>query len=178
MCQRTEALDKANERRYDWRDLKAAIYSGEITLHEALTDERAQRFPIHRLLDAQRQWGAARTKQTLAGLRIWPLNTISQLTERQIDRIVEMADSVRSEPKGWAARKAAPQPRPRKVIERLDDYKERLAAVCEEAHRRGWSTREPEDTQLQGVIVITPLGEAMMSVLEDLTFLAAELEAA
>ena len=178
MTQQMEALGKANERRYDWRDLKAAIYSGEITLHEALTDKRAQRYPIHRLLDAQRQWGAARTKQTLSGLRIWPLNAVSQLTERQVDRIVEMASVVGSEPKGRAALRVAPQPRPRKAVERLDDYKERLAAVCEEAHRRGWSTREPEDSQLQGVIVITPLGEAMMSDLEDLTFLAAELEAA
>jgi hypothetical protein len=178
MCQRTDALTVANERRFDWRNLKAEIYSGEITLDEALTDERAQRFPIHRLLDAQKQWGAARTKQTLSGLRIWPLNTISQLTERQIDRIVEMAESVRSEPKGWAARKAAPQPRARKVIERLDDYKERIEAVCEEAHRRGWSTRAPSDSQLEGVIVITPVGEAMLSDLEDLSFLAAELEAA
>jgi hypothetical protein len=184
MCQRTEALGKANVIRYGWRDVKSSLGSGTLPLCDALIDVRAARHPIHKLLDAQPQWGAARTRQTLTTLRIWPLMPVADLTRRQRERIVEMADIItsgfwRGELNERGGRKnPKPKAKPKMISASVDAYEERLAAVCDEAHRRGWSTRAPEDTQLEGVIVITPLGEAMLSDLEDLTFLAAELEAA
>ena len=166
MCQRTDALNVANERRYHFRDLKADLDTGAISLAEALVDERAQRFPIHRLLNAQHQWGAARTKKTLSSLAIWPLNAVGALTERQRDRIVEMAAAIGAEPKRWLV---TPKPEP---------VDEKLKLVIKEVDRLGWKTRKPLDVRVAGLIVISPLGEAMVTDVEDLNFLSAEVAAA
>ena len=155
MTQQMEALDKANRVRYAIRDVKAELASGILPLRDALADDRVITMVLHKLLASQKSWGPTRANALCNDASVSPLRPVGGLTEREADRIALLA------PMGTKER-------------RLALYRMGPEKVLKEANNRGWRPRL-EDL---GVVVITPLGEAVLSDLEDLSFLAAELEAA
>ena len=156
MSQPLEALERANRVRYGRRDVKAELASGILPLRDALADERVATMPVHKLLASMRSWGPTRAMTLLVEVGVSPLRELGSLTDRERDFIAEYAPMT---------------PKEREVA----SYKRGLEKVLQEAQRRGW---KPRLHDAAGVVVVTVLGEAMLTDLEDLGFLQAELEAA
>jgi len=180
VSQRLEALAVANSRRYGWRDLKGELLEGKITLQKALVDPRAARQPIHRLLNSQKKWGASRTRRLLMQVGVYPLTAVDRLTERQRDALCKGAPAIDGKPvklrkprEPKAAKPAVPKA-PKKARRCIDT----LGGVITVAEGLGWSARLHDDEEINSVVVMTPIGEKMISDLEDLTFLLVDVEAA
>ena len=182
MSQQLEALAVANSRRYGWRDLKGELLAGEITLQKALVDPRAARQPIHRLLNSQSKWGASRTRRLLMQVGIYPLTAVDRLTDRQREALCKGAPAIDGKPVKLrkpraprAAKPAVPSPPAPKKVKRCIDT---LGGVITIAEGLGWSARLHDDETINSVVVMTPIGEKIVSDLEDLTFLLVDVEAA
>ena len=172
MSQQLEALAVANSRRYGWRDLKGELLAGEITLQKALVDPRAARQPIHRLLNSQSKWGASRTRRLLMQVGVYPLTAVDRLTERQRDALSAGACVEKKSAQSVKPRK------PRAVASKANRSVDVLGGVITVAERLGWSARLHDDETINSVVVMTPIGEKVVSDLEDLTFLLVDVEAA
>ena len=156
MSQPLEALERANRVRYGRRDVKDELSNGALPLREALADERVATMPVHKLLASMRSWGPTRAMTLLVEVGVSPLRHVSDLTDREREIIAEYAPLT---------------PKERELV----TYQRGLEKVLIEAQRRGW----PAHVQGKaGVVVITALGEAMLSDLEDVSFLVAELAGA
>ena len=156
ISQPMQALELANHIRYGRRDVKAEVRSGTLSLAAALEDERAAKMPVHKLLAALKRWGPTRAMSLLVEVGVSPLRHVSDLTDREREIIAEYAPLT---------------PKERELV----TYQRGLEKVLIEAQRRGW----PAHVQGKaGVVVITALGEAMLSDLEDVSFLVAELAGA
>jgi hypothetical protein len=88
MSQHLEALQRANEVRFGMAAVKAEISAGQLTIPEALEDERAQRMILRVMLSAQVRWGATRTGRLLRSLGISEYRKVGELTRRQHDAVV------------------------------------------------------------------------------------------
>lgn len=152
MSQQMQALDKANRVRYGIRDVKEELRGGVLSLRDALSDERVLTMPVHKLLASQERWGPTRAMTILTESGISPLRPVGGLTEREAERIATLS-------------LLSPKER------RLFLYRENLDKVLKEAKMRNWKPRLLDDR----VIVMTPLGEAVLTDLEDVSFLLAEL---
>jgi hypothetical protein len=87
--QHLEALDRANEIRIARAHLKADIRAGEMTVPEALNDQREMvaTMKVADLLKAQERWGDKRTNRLLRFLDISQNKLCGTLTDRQRDLI-------------------------------------------------------------------------------------------
>lgn len=152
MSQPLEALEQANRVRYGRRDVKDELSSGILPLWDALADERVETMPIHKLLASMRGWGPVRAMELLATIDVNAFREIGNLTDRERDLIAEYAPLT---------------PKERQAL----THKRELALVFDESTQRNWS---PTVTDF-GVAVLTPIGSAILTDLEDLRFLEAEL---
>ena len=91
--QHLEALKRANEVRFAGAAVRREIAAGSLSLEDALTDPRAARLPIARLLDAQVRWGQSRTWTLLKRLHISEAKRVEELTANQVDVIAAAAVS-------------------------------------------------------------------------------------
>lgn len=156
MSQPLEALEGANRVRYGRCDVKAELASGILPLRDALADDRAATMVVHKLLASMRNWGPTRAMTLLADVNVNPLRKVAALTDRERDFIAEYAPM---NPKERAAAK----------------YQRGLEMVLIEANKRGW---KPRLENHRAVYVVTTLGKALLTDLEDVDYLVAELEAA
>ena len=84
------ALAKANETKQRHIAVRSELSAGMLSLADALEDPRcAGRFPVGRLLRAQRRWGPLKTTRFLSRLSIFEGRRVDALTERQKRLIVE-----------------------------------------------------------------------------------------
>lgn len=81
--QRMSALERANVIRIARAQIKREIRAGQLTVAEALRDERAEGLTIGALIGAQHCWGPTRTAQYLGRHHISPHRRVRSLTERQ-----------------------------------------------------------------------------------------------
>lgn len=81
-----QALAEANRIRTARSHLKQDIFHGRVTVAEILHDQpwEVERMRVAELLSAQRRWGAAKTRDLLAELRISELRPVGCLTEREV----------------------------------------------------------------------------------------------
>ena len=156
MSQRLEALESANRVRFGRRDVKEELSSGVLPLRDALADERVATMPVHKLLASMRSWGPTRADTLLADVNVNPLRKVVTLTDRERDLISEYAPM---------------SPKERGVAK----YQRGLEMVLIEANKRGWKPRLENN---RAVYVFTTLGKALLTDLEDVDYLVAELEAA
>jgi hypothetical protein len=85
------ALQIAQKARMEMAVVRQQLLVGEITLAEALVDERAGAIPVGRLLCSQRQWGPVKAHTLLNRLMIWPTRRVRDLTANQRRMILEAA---------------------------------------------------------------------------------------
>jgi hypothetical protein len=90
-AQSLEALAYGDEIRLARSRAKKAMRAHELSLEAALSLDCCQGMRISQLLEAQWNWGPARTLGLLGKLGISPLRRVGQLTERQLRVIVEAA---------------------------------------------------------------------------------------
>lgn len=81
--QHLSALARANYVRLGHADVKREIGTGELTVQEALDDERTESMPVVVLLLSQHRWGAIKARAVLRGLCIGELRKVRDLTDRQ-----------------------------------------------------------------------------------------------
>jgi len=111
---------------------------------------------------------------------VYPLTAVDRLTERQRDALCKGAPAIDGKPvklrkprEPKAAKPAVPKA-PKKARRCIDT----LGGVITVAEGLGWSARLHDDEEINSVVVMTPIGEKMISDLEDLTFLLVDVEAA
>lgn len=68
--QRLTALERANEVRIGWKDLKAKLRAGELSVGDAMYAECAQGRWLWHVLEAQSGWGPCRVAKALCKLGI------------------------------------------------------------------------------------------------------------
>lgn len=110
---------------------------------------------------------------------VYPLTAVDRLTERQRDALSNGAPAIDGRPvrlKRPREPKALPAPIPK--APRKASAVDVLGGVITVAKGLGWSARLHDDETINGVIVMTPIGEKVVSDLEDLTFLLVDVEAA
>jgi hypothetical protein len=83
--QRREALARADEIRLGMSAVRKEVYAGQLSLSQALFDERAQPMRIGVLLDAQWRWGPVKTRKFLHALQVGEHRRVRELTSRQIE---------------------------------------------------------------------------------------------
>lgn len=96
-----QALRKANRVRFGMGEVKRSIFIGEMTVAEALDDQRAGSLSVNDLLAAQRRWGVVRVERALwrlgerlAGPCSPPFNgfkRVRELTSRERSAVEEIA---------------------------------------------------------------------------------------
>lgn len=77
------ALERANEVRFAAARLKAELRAGEISLRDAIFDERAEGCRIHGLLVCRRGIGDVKAKRALSHLKIRENRRCRDLTVNQ-----------------------------------------------------------------------------------------------
>jgi hypothetical protein len=83
--QRREALQIANETRSGMSAVRKEVYAGQLSLSQALFDERAQPMEIGTLLRAQWRWGPVKTRKFLHALQVGEHRRVRELTSRQME---------------------------------------------------------------------------------------------
>jgi hypothetical protein len=81
--QRREALAIANETRIGMSAVSKEVFAGQLSVSQALTDERAQPMEIGTLLRAQWRWGPVKTAKFLHALQVGEHRRVRELTSRQ-----------------------------------------------------------------------------------------------
>lgn len=85
------ALAEANRVRLAGAVLRREVAAGDLSIAEALVDERAATMTVVRLLAAQSRWGKHRAELLCAQVPVSSTKRVGELTERQRDRIVVFA---------------------------------------------------------------------------------------
>lgn len=90
------ALGHANEVRLARSAVKHALRGGTMSVEGALEHSAVQTMPVGSLLEAQRDWGPARVRRTLGGLRyrvppviVSESRKVGDLTDRERAAIVQ-----------------------------------------------------------------------------------------
>jgi hypothetical protein len=78
-----DALDRANEIRLARAKTKQQVYSGEVSIGDALALECCQSMTVFDLLKAQYRWERARAVRALSRLQMSEALSVAALTERQ-----------------------------------------------------------------------------------------------
>lgn len=84
LAQARDALRRADEVRIGAANLRRAVAAGDITVRDALFDDRAGPLPVDRLLMSQPKWGRVRTENALRRANIIGRRRVRDLTDRQL----------------------------------------------------------------------------------------------
>lgn len=87
--QHMRALAKANVVRLAHAELKRELKRGELTLEDAMKDERAESIAVFDLLMSQHRWGRWRTRRLLGQLSIRDNKQVRELTARQRQAVLD-----------------------------------------------------------------------------------------
>jgi hypothetical protein len=96
--QHMEELGNANRVRFQNSAVKREVAAGDLTVVQALGDERAARLRIVDLLVAQRRWGADRAVKLLVEVGIHEHRRVCDLTARQRQALADHFDPPAPEP--------------------------------------------------------------------------------
>lgn len=97
--QALDALARAQEVRMSAAVVRRAVASGDMTVTDALGDERAASLHVLRLLASQFRWGRGRAMKVMQSVPIRETARVRDLTDRQRDALVEILGDPAA---GWA----------------------------------------------------------------------------